>query len=113
MNLFYSAHFFLRKAGIIKDLALGDFTVSMGQGLILWQGMATGKGSAHASTLDNWKRCASGQRRDHLASGAHPTNSGVTTVPSTARSKGMTPQTLDPAAYARQSNNQSRVSGPA
>lgn len=37
---FYSFHFFARKAGIVQSLALGDFTVSMGQGLILWQGLA-------------------------------------------------------------------------
>ncbi len=41
---FYSFHFFLRKSGIIKALALGDFTVNIGQGLILWQGMGFGKG---------------------------------------------------------------------
>ena len=40
---FYSFHFFARKIGIIQDLALGDFTVSMGQGLIQWQGMGFGK----------------------------------------------------------------------
>jgi hypothetical protein len=34
---FYSFHFFLRHAGVIRSLAIGDFTVNMGQGLIQWQ----------------------------------------------------------------------------
>jgi hypothetical protein len=37
---FYSAHIFLRKAGVIKALAIGDFTVNLGQGLIQWQSLA-------------------------------------------------------------------------
>ncbi|HEX5654674.1 MAG TPA: helix-hairpin-helix domain-containing protein [Chitinophagaceae bacterium] len=37
---FYSFHFFARNTGIIKSLAIGDFTVNMGQGLIQWQSMA-------------------------------------------------------------------------
>ena len=37
---FYSFHFFARKIGIIQSLALGDFSVNMGQGLIQWQGLA-------------------------------------------------------------------------
>ncbi|MBL7738591.1 MAG: helix-hairpin-helix domain-containing protein [Chitinophagaceae bacterium] len=37
---FYSFHLFARKAGIIQALALGDFTVNMGQGLIQWQSLA-------------------------------------------------------------------------
>jgi hypothetical protein len=37
---FYSFHLFARKIGIIQALALGDFTVNMGQGLIQWQGLA-------------------------------------------------------------------------
>lgn len=40
---FYSFHFFARKIGVIQSLALGDFTVNMGQGLIQWQGLAYGK----------------------------------------------------------------------
>ena len=31
---YYSAHLFIRNAGIVKSFALGDFTVNMGQGLI-------------------------------------------------------------------------------
>ena len=37
---FYSIHVFARKIGIIQSLALGDFTVNMGQGLIQWQSLA-------------------------------------------------------------------------
>jgi hypothetical protein len=37
---FYSAHIFIRKTGIIKSLALGDFTVNLGQGLTQWQSLA-------------------------------------------------------------------------
>jgi hypothetical protein len=37
---FYSFHFFARKLGIIQSLAIGDFSVAFGQGLIQWQGMA-------------------------------------------------------------------------
>lgn len=41
---FYSFHLFARKIGIIKSLAIGDFTVNMGQGLIQWQSIAFRKG---------------------------------------------------------------------
>ena len=37
---FYSFHFFARKLGAVKLLALGDFTVNLGQGLIHWQSLA-------------------------------------------------------------------------
>lgn len=37
---FYSFHLFARKIGIIQSLALGDFSVNLGQGLIQWQGLA-------------------------------------------------------------------------
>ncbi len=40
---FYSAHLFARNIGMIQSLAIGDFTVNMGQGLIQWQGLAFGK----------------------------------------------------------------------
>ncbi len=42
---FYSAHLFIRKLGIIKSLALGDFSVNMGQGLTQWQSLAFNKGA--------------------------------------------------------------------
>lgn len=44
-NTFYTAHLFLQRRGHIKALAIGDFTVNMGQGLVNWQALATGKGS--------------------------------------------------------------------
>lgn len=37
---FYSAHLFARNIGIVKSLAIGDFTVNMGQGLTQWQSLA-------------------------------------------------------------------------
>jgi Helix-hairpin-helix motif len=37
---FYSAHLFIRKVGIIKSLALGDYTVNLGQGLTQWMSLA-------------------------------------------------------------------------
>ncbi|HQU56711.1 MAG TPA: helix-hairpin-helix domain-containing protein, partial [Chitinophagaceae bacterium] len=37
---FYSFHLFARNLGIIKALALGDFTVNLGQGLTQWQSLA-------------------------------------------------------------------------
>ena len=37
---FYSFHLFARKIGIIQSLALGDFSVNLGQGLTQWQGLA-------------------------------------------------------------------------
>ncbi|MDP4130183.1 MAG: helix-hairpin-helix domain-containing protein [Bacteroidota bacterium] len=43
---FYSFHFFLHNTGIIRDLALGDFTVNLGQGLIQWQTFASAKGAS-------------------------------------------------------------------
>ncbi len=46
---FYSFHFFLRRAGIVQSLALGDFTVNFGQGLIAWQTIAFAKGGGVAT----------------------------------------------------------------
>ena len=37
---FYSLHFFVKQMGPIKALAIGDFTVNLGQGLIQWQNLA-------------------------------------------------------------------------
>lgn len=42
---FYSFHLFARNIGVIKRLALGDFTVNLGQGLISWQTLAFNKGA--------------------------------------------------------------------
>lgn len=43
---FYTFHFFAKNIGKIKLLALGDFTVNFGQGLIQWQSLAFGKGAS-------------------------------------------------------------------
>ena len=43
---FYSVHFFARKMGMIQSLAIGDFTVNLGQGLIQWQSLAFKKSTA-------------------------------------------------------------------
>ncbi|MCF6403860.1 helix-hairpin-helix domain-containing protein [Chitinophaga filiformis] len=43
---FYSIHLFVRQYKWIRALALGDFTVNMGQGLLNWQSLAFGKGAA-------------------------------------------------------------------
>lgn len=40
---FYSFHFFARNLGKIKAIALGDYTVNLGQGLVQWQSLAFGK----------------------------------------------------------------------
>lgn len=37
---YYGAHIFVRKIGFVKALALGDFTVNLGQGLTQWQSLA-------------------------------------------------------------------------
>ncbi|MBX2922629.1 MAG: hypothetical protein KF746_10595 [Chitinophagaceae bacterium] len=42
---FYSFHLFSRQPGLIKTIALGDYTINLGQGLICWQGLAFGKGA--------------------------------------------------------------------
>jgi hypothetical protein len=40
---FYSFHFFARRLGVIKAIALGDYSINLGQGLIQWQSMGFGK----------------------------------------------------------------------
>jgi hypothetical protein len=40
---FYSVHFFARNMGKIKALAVGDYTVNLGQGLTQWQSLGFGK----------------------------------------------------------------------
>ena len=42
---YYSFHFQIKDLGIIKNLAVGDFQVKFGQGLILWTGFGMGKSS--------------------------------------------------------------------
>ncbi len=41
---FYSAHFFLRNVGPFKYLALGDYELRFGQGLVVWSGIGLRKG---------------------------------------------------------------------
>jgi len=43
---FYSMHLFARNLGTIKSIAIGDYTINMGQGLLQWQGMAFRKSVA-------------------------------------------------------------------
>lgn len=45
---FYSAHLFIRNLGIIKSLALGDFSINMGQGLTQWQSLSFARGALSA-----------------------------------------------------------------
>ncbi|HEV8506095.1 MAG TPA: hypothetical protein VGQ53_11865 [Chitinophagaceae bacterium] len=47
---FYSLHLFATKLGKIQALALGDFTVNMGQGLIQWQSIAFSKSAEVLAT---------------------------------------------------------------
>ena len=47
---FYSAHFFAKNLGIVKSLAIGDFTVNMGQGLTQWMSLAFKKSPDVIST---------------------------------------------------------------
>ncbi len=42
---FYSAHFYLRDIGRFKHIALGDYSVRFGQGLVVWTGLGFRKGS--------------------------------------------------------------------
>ena len=42
---FYSAHLFVKNIGLIKTLALGDFSVNLGQGLTSWQSLSFNKGA--------------------------------------------------------------------
>lgn len=37
---FYSFHLFVKNIGIIKTMAVGDYTVNLGQGLVQWQSLA-------------------------------------------------------------------------
>jgi hypothetical protein len=50
---FYSAHFFMRDFGILKSLAIGDYSLQFGQGLTLWSGLGFGKSSDVAGIKKN------------------------------------------------------------
>jgi hypothetical protein len=56
---FVSAHFVLHEQGRLKTLALGDYQLQFGQGLLLSSGLAAGKG---AETITNLRRAALGVR---------------------------------------------------
>ena len=43
---FYTAHFFAKNIGIVKAIALGDYSVNMGQGLTQWMSLAFKKSIA-------------------------------------------------------------------
>jgi hypothetical protein len=53
---FYSFHFFLQRAGIVRALAIGDFAVNLGQGLIQWQSIAFTK-SAQSLAIKREASC--------------------------------------------------------
>lgn len=48
---FYTAHFFAKNIGIIKAIALGDFSVNLGQGLTSWMSLAFKK-SANVTGIE-------------------------------------------------------------
>jgi len=56
---FLSAHFVLHEQGRLKTLALGDYQLQFGQGLLLSSGLAAGKG---AETITNLRRASLGVR---------------------------------------------------
>lgn len=65
-------YFFWRGSGLIKTIALGDFTFNAGQGLLHWQSMAFGK-SAEMS----WIKRQGPVLRPHRASGEFGFHRGV------------------------------------
>ncbi len=69
---FHSFHFFAGKTGIIKAVALGDYTINMGQGLIHWQGLSFSNGSA----ITNIKK-QSAVLRPYTSTGAFYFHRGV------------------------------------
>jgi hypothetical protein len=42
---FYSAHLAIEREGLLKNIIIGDFLVNMGQGLLIWESPAFGKGA--------------------------------------------------------------------
>ncbi len=42
---FYSAHFYINNVGPVRHLALGDYEIRLGQGLVAWSGLGFRKGS--------------------------------------------------------------------
>jgi len=50
---FYSYHLYLKDYGPFKYLALGDYRLNFGQGLLMWSGFSTRKGDLVLGTLKN------------------------------------------------------------
>lgn len=48
---FYSFHFFLQHKGRLKSLAIGDYQLQFGQGLVLGSGFGAGKGAETTNTV--------------------------------------------------------------
>lgn len=48
---FVSFHWFVRGDRWVNELAIGDYTINLGQGLLAWQGMAFGKGAEGAGAF--------------------------------------------------------------
>lgn len=48
---FTGFHLFIKGKGALKEIAVGDFMINAGQGLVVWQGMAFGKGAAGAGVF--------------------------------------------------------------
>lgn len=50
---FQSAHFYMRNRGMVKALAVGDFTINLGQGLVQWQALAFKKAARQPASFGN------------------------------------------------------------
>ena len=50
---FYSMHLYAKNFGFVKQIALGDYQVQFGQGLVLWSGLGFGKSSSILNTKKN------------------------------------------------------------
>ncbi|WP_207428823.1 helix-hairpin-helix domain-containing protein [Pedobacter sp. SYSU D00535] len=50
---FYSGSLSIKKAGRLKEMVLGDYSLQFGQGLSLWSGFGFGKGAAVTSIVKN------------------------------------------------------------
>lgn len=48
---FFGFHLYANDLGCIKDIAIGDYQLSFGQGLTLWSGMSFGKAAAGSSVM--------------------------------------------------------------
>jgi hypothetical protein len=80
---FLSFHLFVRRIGLFKSIAIGDFTVNMGQGLIYWQSQAFRKSPA----VINVKRQSDVLRPYHSA-GEHNFNRGLAATVSKGKLEG-------------------------